>query len=81
MTTDTPEIEIFTGPGCGYCEAAKRMLAAHGLGVRERDIANAAVRAEMKARLPRERTIPQVFIDGAHVGGAEDLEIWLGQRG
>lgn len=81
MSDPTHDIEIFTGPGCGYCAAAKRLLADRGLAYRERDIADAAVRAEMKDRLPREKTIPQIFIDGDHIGGFEDLELHLARQG
>ena len=68
------EIEIFTGPGCGYCEVAKALLKRRGLAFTERDVSDPAVRAEFAERLPRVRSIPQVFIDGAHLGGFEDLE-------
>ena len=73
-----PEIEIFAGPGCAHCEAAKALLRARGLSYRERDVSDAAVLAEFRARLPRERSIPQVFIDGEHVGDDEDLRLRLG---
>ena len=71
-------IEIFTGPGCGYCARAKALLEARGLAYSERDLSDAQVRAEFARRLPREKTIPQIFIDGAHVGGYEDLAERLG---
>ncbi|PWE33142.1 glutaredoxin 3 [Maritimibacter sp. 55A14] len=72
------QIEIFTGPGCGYCERAKALLTRRGLDFRERDMSDPAVRAEFAERLPRQKAIPQIFIDGAHIGGFEDLEIRLG---
>lgn len=71
------QIEIFTGPGCGYCEAAKTLLKRHGLPFAERDVSDEAVRREFRERLPRVRSIPQVFIDGEHIGGYEDLELRL----
>lgn len=66
-------IEIFTGPGCSYCAMAKDILRARGLSFTEYDMTNPAVRADYAARLPRAKSIPQIFIDGAHIGGAEDL--------
>lgn len=74
------DVEIFTGPGCDYCVAAKQLLVKHNLGFRERDTSRDDVRAEMKRRLPRERTIPQIFIDGTHIGGYEDLRMHLGKK-
>jgi len=71
------EIEIFTGPGCRYCEAAKALLEQRGLAYRERDVGDAEVLAEFRRRLPRVRSLPQVFADGKHVGGYEDLRSWL----
>ena len=70
-------IEIFTGPGCGYCARAKALLDARGLDYTERDVADGDVRAEFTTRLPREGTIPQVFVDDRHIGGYEDLALWL----
>ncbi|MFU8833997.1 glutaredoxin domain-containing protein [Roseovarius autotrophicus] len=66
-------IEIFTGPGCSYCEAAKALLDARGLAYEAHDMTDPDVRADYAARLPREKSIPQIFIDGVHIGGAEDL--------
>lgn len=67
------EIEIFTGPGCAHCEAAKALLRERGLGFTEHDISDPAAMAELQARLPRIRSIPQVFIDGVHIGNDHDL--------
>jgi glutaredoxin 3 len=70
-------IEIFTGPGCHHCEAAKALLKKHGLAFAERDISDPAVMGEFRERLPRIRAIPQIFEDGEHVGGLEDLRLRL----
>ena len=72
------DIEIFTGPGCGYCDAAKALLKRRRLTFTERDVSDPAVQAEFRERLPRVRSIPQIFIDGEHIGGYEDLEPKLG---
>jgi len=72
------QIEIFTGPGCGYCEAAKALLKRHNLTFTERDVSDAAVLSEFRERLPRIKSIPQIFIDGEHIGGYQDLGLRLG---
>jgi len=74
------EIEIFTGPGCGYCIAAKGLLERHGLKFTELDISAPEQMAAFRNRLPRVKSIPQIFIDGEHVGGFEDLQL-LAERG
>lgn len=75
-----PEIEIFTGPGCGYCMAAKALLERHGLKFIELDISAPEHVAAFRDRLPRVKSIPQIFINGEHVGGYEDLQL-LAERG
>ena len=67
-------VEIYTTPLCGYCHAAKRLLTAKGAGYAEHDVsADPARRQEMVQRANGRRTVPQVFIDGTHVGGFDDL--------
>lgn len=72
------EIEIFTGPGCTHCDAAKRFLQAHGLDYVERDVSDPEVLSELQTRLPRARALPQIFEDGAHLGNDQDLREHLG---
>lgn len=67
-------VEIYTTPLCGYCHAAKRLLRAKGVAVAETDVSrDPALRAAMIARSGGRRTVPQIFIGGAHVGGCDDL--------
>ena len=75
------KIEIFSAPDCGYCRRAKKLLDAKGLAYQELDIAaEPAHREDLQRRLPRSKAIPQIFIDGAHIGGYEDLCL-LDERG
>ena len=71
------KIEIFTGPKCSYCEQAKALLNQHGLDYSERNISEPEVMEEFRQRLPRSRALPQIFIDGNHIGSLEDLQIQL----
>lgn len=74
----TRKIEIFTGPNCGYCEAAKALMRENGLDFEEIDLAAGPDNmAAFRARLPRVRSIPQIFVDGEHIGGFEDLRLHL----
>jgi len=72
-----PEIEMFTGPNCRYCQGAKELLAENGLAYIERDISDPKILQEFRERLPRQKSIPQIFIDGDHIGGYEDLRLRL----
>ena len=71
------KIEMFTGPQCSYCARAKALLEDKGLAFTERDISDPEVMAEFRERLPRQKSIPQVFVDDAHIGGFEDLRLRL----
>ena len=67
-------IQIYTGPLCGYCHAAKRLLQSKGVEFLEVDLANEPERREeMVQRSNGGRTVPQIFIDDNHVGGCDDL--------
>src|SRR3546814_12940500 len=72
--TGMAKVEIYVSPFCGYCHRAKDLLAARGAAVTEIDVvANCERRQEMMARAGGRRTVPQIFIDGTHVGGCDDL--------
>lgn len=67
-------VEIYTTPICGYCMAAKRLLQQKGVSFVEHDVMrDPAKRREMEARAAGRRTVPQIFIDGQHIGGCDDL--------
>jgi glutaredoxin 3 len=75
---------------CGFCLAAKRLLATKGLAFEEIDVGfDPERRTEMVALSRGGRTVPQIFIQGRHVGGydelaalerAGDLEAWLARE-
>ena len=69
------EVEIFTGPNCAYCVAAKKLLEERGQAYVEKDITAEGIMAEFRTRLPRQKSLPQIFIDGEHIGGHEDLRL------
>ncbi len=67
-------VEIYTKAFCGYCARAKRLLDAKGVDYEEYDITlGGPKRAEMIQRSNGRSTVPQIFIDGRHIGGSDDL--------
>ncbi len=69
-----PNIEIYTTSLCPYCHAAKRLLDRKGARYAEIDVQAAPERRrEMMARASGRTTVPQIFIDGRHIGGCDDL--------
>ena len=69
------EIELFSGPNCVHCEAAKQLLSENGLEFVERRVDDPQELAELQQRLPRAMALPQIFVDGHHVGNDDDLRI------
>jgi glutaredoxin 3 len=65
---------VYSTPFCGYCSAAKRLLTAKGAPFTEIDVMfEPQRREEMIERSGGRRTVPQIFIDGRHIGGFDDL--------
>ncbi|MBI1339796.1 glutaredoxin 3 [bacterium] len=68
------KIEIYTRDWCGYCAAAKALLDRKGAAYQELNAgADPALRDDMLSRSNGGRTYPQIFIDGRHIGGSDDL--------
>lgn len=67
-------VEIYTKDWCGYCMRAKRLLQNKGVEFEEHDITlGGPQRVEMIERANGRSSVPQIFIDGVHVGGSDDL--------
>jgi len=67
-------VEIYTKAFCGYCARAKALLDSKGVAFEEYDITiGGPKRAEMLERSNGGSTVPQIFIDGTHIGGSDDL--------
>ncbi len=67
-------VEIYTGMMCGYCAAAKRLLKKKGVEFSETDVTwKPRKRVEMMERANGSHSVPQIFIDGEHIGGCDDL--------
>lgn len=75
------DIIIYTKPGCGYCHAAKALLDGKGADYIE-IVASSdpAKKQEMIQRSGGRMTFPQIFIDGKHIGGSDELHA-LDRRG
>lgn len=68
------KIEVFTKFFCPYCSRAKALLDRKGADYQEIDLTMDRAGFEaMVARAGGSRTVPQIFIDGRHIGGSDDL--------
>jgi len=70
------KVEIYTTPFCGYCARAKGLLDRKGVAYEETDVTVVpGARNEMVERAGGRRTVPQIFINGEHIGGSDDLMV------
>jgi glutaredoxin 3 len=68
------KVEIYTSMFCGYCARAKALLSRKGVDYVEHDVdADGSLREAMTKRAGGRTSVPQVFIDGQHVGGCDDI--------
>ena len=67
-------VEVYSTMFCGYCARAKSLLDRKGVEYVNIDvIEDSARRDEMIARAGGRQTVPQIFIDGEHIGGSDEL--------
>ncbi len=67
-------IEIYASMLCPYCHRAKKLLDSKGVAYDETDVTmNAVKRREMTERADGRSSVPQIFIDGRHIGGSDEL--------
>ena len=67
-------VEVYTGALCPYCSRAKALLKSKGVDFTEIDVTfNRGRKTEMMERAHGRHTVPQIFIDGVHVGGSDEL--------
>jgi glutaredoxin 3 len=67
-------VEIYSSFWCPYCYRAKNLLKGKGVEFKEIEVDNdPKLREEMTRRAGGRRTVPQIFIDGRHIGGSDEL--------
>jgi glutaredoxin 3 len=72
--TMTHTVEIYTTPYCPYCIRAKALLEKKGVTYSETDVSgDPDLRDAMTERAGGSYTVPQIFIDGRHIGGCDDI--------
>lgn len=67
-------VEIYTTMLCPFCFRAKKLLEERGAAFKELDVMmDGKLRHEMRARAGGRTSVPQIFINGQHVGGCDEL--------
>jgi len=69
------ETIVWSKDNCPYCVKAKRMLDGKGIRYEERNItSNNWTKEQLLEAVPNARTVPQIFLHGSYIGGADALE-------
>ena len=62
---------------CPYCDQAKALLKQKGIEFEERKIGDGYTKEDLLESVPTARTVPQIFLDGNHIGGFTELKAYL----
>lgn len=65
---------IWTKDHCPYCDQAKSLMQQRGITYEERRIGLGYTREQLLEAVPTARTVPQIFLDGQHIGGFTELK-------
>lgn len=66
-------VEIYTRQGCRYSENARAYLEERGIEYTDIDVEAGEAREEMVSRSGGRTSTPQIFLEGQHIGGYDDL--------
>jgi glutaredoxin 3 len=69
--------KVYSKDNCPYCVKAKNLLNAHGIEFTEIKIGVDITRDEFLEAFPNARTVPQIILEGEHIGGYTKLVEYL----
>ena len=64
---------IWSTPTCNFCVKAKRTLDSLNIPYLENMVGDEYTKEDFLEAVPNARTVPQIFIDGKHIGGYNEL--------
>ena len=64
---------VWSKYNCPYCEQAKQLLAQRGISYEEKKIGDGYDKEDLLEAVPTARAVPQIFLDGQHIGGFTEL--------
>ncbi|MFY8212261.1 MAG: glutaredoxin family protein [Candidatus Nanopelagicus sp.] len=69
---------VWSKDACPFCVQAKALLESKGIEFEERNINQGTwTKEQLLEAVPTARTMPQIFVDDAHVGGFVELRKFL----
>ena len=72
-----PRVTLFSKPGCPHCARARKLLQDKGYRFEEIELGSHGISYSSLQAVTGRGTTPQVYIDGQHIGGADELTTWL----
>ena len=76
----TPVI-IWSKYNCSYCDQAKALLKDRRIPFKEHKIGDGYTKEELLEAVPNARTVPQIIINGASIGGFTELKKYIDETG
>ena len=64
---------VWSKDACPFCVQAKALLESKGIEIEERNIMHGWTKEQLLEAVPNARTLPQIFLDDAHIGGFTEL--------
>lgn len=68
---------VWSKDNCPYCVQAKQLLTIKGIEYEEKKIGESYTKEDLLEAVPDARSVPQIFLDGNHVGGFTELRAHL----
>lgn len=65
---------MWSKDSCAYCTMAEELMKLKGVQVEVRKIGDGWTREQLMEEVPNARSVPQIFVDGAYVGGYMELK-------
>ena len=72
----TPRVKIYMSPACPYCRRAIGILEEHGVAYEPVNVLGADEFRDELHELIGRRDVPQVFVDGKHIGDDDHVAEW-----
>jgi glutaredoxin 3 len=64
---------VWSKDACPFCVQAKALLESKGIEYEERNVQKDWTKEQLLEAVPTARTLPQIFLDDAHIGGFTEL--------
>ena len=64
---------VWSKDACPFCVQAKALLESKGITIEERNVQRDWTKEQLLEAVPTARTLPQIFLDDAYIGGFTEL--------